>query len=150
MDSRAARILGTACSFISRLPIPIRMSATTSDSNPAAPAVKLRMRVMTGDIIAIGPGKIELLEAINETKSIAAAAKSLGMSYRRAWLLVDGINHALNAPAVITSTGGSHGGGTALTDTGHLVVALYRRIEQEALKACQSDLDKLVALVQSS
>lgn len=126
------------------------MSATTSDSNPAAPAVKLRMRVMTGDIIAIGPGKIELLEAINETKSIAAAAKSLGMSYRRAWLLVDGINHSLNAPAVITSTGGSHGGGTALTDTGHLVVALYRRIEQEALKACQSDLDKLIALVQSS
>lgn len=126
------------------------MSATTSDSNPAAPAVKLRMRVMTGDVIAIGPGKIELLEAINETKSIAAAAKSLGMSYRRAWLLVDGINHSLNAPAVITSTGGSHGGGTALTETGHLVVALYRRIEQEALKACQSDLDKLVALVQSS
>jgi molybdate transport system regulatory protein len=126
------------------------MSATTSDSNPAAPAVKLRMRVMTGDIIAIGPGKIELLEAINETKSIAAAAKSLGMSYRRAWLLVDGINHSLNTPAVITSTGGSHGGGTALTETGHLVVALYRRIEREALKACQSDLDKLVALVQSS
>ena len=126
------------------------MSATASDSNPAAPAVKLRMRVMTGDIIAIGPGKIELLEAINETKSIAAAAKSLGMSYRRVWLLVDGINHSLNAPTVITSTGGSHGGGTALTDTGHLVVGLYRRIEQEALKACQSDLDKLVALVQSS
>ena len=126
------------------------MSNTPSRSNLASPEVKLRMRVMAGDIIAIGPGKIELLEAINETKSIAAAAKSLGMSYRRAWLLVDGINHALNAPAVITSTGGSHGGGTALTDTGHLVVALYRRIEQEALKACQSDLDKLVALVQSS
>ncbi len=126
------------------------MSNTPSRSNRALPQVKLRMRVMAGDIIAIGPGKIELLETINETKSIAAAAKSLGMSYRRAWLLVDGINHALNKPAVITSTGGSHGGGTELTETGHLVIALYRRIEQHALSACQADLDKLVALVHSS
>ena len=100
------------------------MSNTPSRSNLASPEVKLRMRVMAGDIIAIGPGKIELLETINETKSIAAAAKSLGMSYRRAWLLVDGVNHALNKPAVITSTGGSHGGGTELTETGHLVIAL--------------------------
>ena len=123
------------------------MPDTPSRSNLATPAVKFRMRVMTGDIIAIGPGKVELLEAINETKSIAAAAKSLGMSYRRAWLLVDGMNHSLNAPAVITSTGGSHGGGTALTETGHLVISLYRRIEQHAVSACQADLDKLVALV---
>jgi len=126
------------------------MSHTPSSSNLAAPVVKLRMRVMADDIIAIGPGKIELLEAINDTKSIAAAAKSLGMSYRRAWLLVDGINQALKTPAVVTSTGGSHGGGTALTDTGHQVVALYRRIEQHALKACEADLGQLVAMVRSS
>lgn len=123
------------------------MSDMPSRSSLAAPAVKLRMRVMAGDIIAIGPGKIELLEAINETKSIAAAAKSLGMSYRRAWLLVDSMNQSLSEPAVTTSTGGSHGGGTALTETGHLVISLYRRIELQAVKACQADLDKLVALV---
>ena len=126
------------------------MSDTSAHSSLAAPAVKLRMRVMAGDIIAIGPGKIELLEAINQTKSIAAAAKSLGMSYRRAWLLVDSMNQSLNEPAVITSTGGSHGGGTALTKTGHLLISLYRRIEQDAVKACQADLEKLVALVHSN
>ena len=126
------------------------MSDTSAHSILAAPAVKLRMRVMAGDIIAIGPGKIELLEAINETKSIAAAAKSLGMSYRRAWLLVDSMNQSLSEPAVVTSTGGSHGGGTALTETGHLVISLYRRIELQAVKACQADLDKLVALVHCS
>lgn len=113
-----------------------------------APLVKLRMRVVAGEIKAIGPGKIELLEAIEASKSIAAAAKSLGMSYRRAWLLVDELNRALNAPAVSTATGGVHGGGTELTETGRMVVALYRRIEQRALKACKADIDKLLALVQ--
>ncbi|WP_460482347.1 winged helix-turn-helix domain-containing protein [Comamonas humi] len=105
------------------------------------------MRVMAGDVIAIGPGKIDLLEAIDATRSIAAAAKSLGMSYRRAWMLVDAINHALHAPAVATATGGAGGGGTELTETGRMVVALYRRIEQRALKACQADIDQLVELV---
>ncbi|MDR2334844.1 MAG: LysR family transcriptional regulator [Burkholderiaceae bacterium] len=105
------------------------------------------MRVMVGDVIAIGPGKIDLLEAIDATKSIAAAAKSLGMSYRRAWMLVDGINHALTTPAVVTATGGARGGGTELTETGRSAVALYRRIEQRAFETCQADIDKLVALV---
>lgn len=112
------------------------------------PAMKLRMRVMAGDVIAIGPGKIALLEAIGRHGSIAAAAKCLGMSYRRAWLLVDGVNQALNAPAVATAMGGAGGGGATLTDTGRTVIALYRRIEHRAAKACQGDIDQLLAMVQ--
>ena len=103
---------------------------------------------MMGEVIAIGPGKVELLQAIDSTKSIAAAAKSLNMSYRRAWLLVDSINQALNTPAVITATGGVRGGGTQLTDTGHQVIDLYRRIEETALAACQPDIEQLLSLLQ--
>jgi molybdate transport system regulatory protein len=118
---------------------------------PAAPRtrpeLRLRMRVMSGDLNAIGPGKIELLEAIEAHRSITAAAKALGMSYRRAWLLVDELNRALKAPAVETAAGGPGGGGTALTPTGHQVLALYRGIEAQALAACQGDIRRLLALV---
>ena len=67
------------------------------------PSLKLRMRVTVGDVIAIGPGKIALLQALDETGSITAAAKSLDMSYRRAWLLIDELNRALKTPAVATA-----------------------------------------------
>lgn len=77
----------------------------------------------------IGPGKIRLLEAIADTGSISAAGRSLGMSYRRAWLLVDEINRTFAQPAVAGQTGGSGGGGTALTDWGRELVALYRGLE---------------------
>ena len=111
------------------------MSNTPSRSNLASPEVKLRMRVMAGDIIAIGPGKIELLETINETKSIAAAAKSLGMSYRRAWQLVSEMNGALIEPVVTTAKGGSHGGGAGLSPTGIQVIKHYRAMEAAARAA---------------
>lgn len=130
---------------------PLRKNAQTPRANASGtPTLKLRARVMAGDAIAIGPGKIDLLEAIDATKSISAAAKSMGMSYRRAWLLVDEINHALSTPAVVTVTGGARGGGSDLTATGHRVVTLYRRIEQHAMKACQADIGELVALVRST
>jgi len=122
---------------------------TASPSEPAAnkPQAKFRMRVTMGDVIAIGPGKIALIEAISETGSITAAAKSLDMSYRRAWLLLDELNRALKKPAVDSAKGGQHGGGSALTDTGLQLIALYRRIEQTAASACQADLAKLTGLI---
>jgi len=94
-----------------------------------------RLRVLLGASIAIGPGKAELLEAIGRSGSISAAAREMGMSYRRAWLLVEAVNAAFVEPVVATATGGSGGGGAQLTDFGHEVVARYRKLEQIAEKA---------------
>jgi molybdate transport system regulatory protein len=94
-----------------------------------------RLRVLLGASIAIGPGKAELLEAIGRSGSISAAAREMGMSYRRAWLLVEAVNVAFAEPVVATATGGSGGGGAQLTDFGSDVVARYRRMEALAEKA---------------
>jgi molybdate transport system regulatory protein len=116
-------------------------------ASPDAPRLKLRMRVTVGDVIAVGPGKIELLEALDETGSITAAAKSLGMSYRRAWLLIDELNRALREPAVTTAAGGAKGGGSVLTESGQALVSLYREIEQQALAASKPEIRKLLKLL---
>jgi molybdate transport system regulatory protein len=101
---------------------------------------RFRMRLSVGERVAVGPGRIALLEALAETGSITAAAKRLGMSYRRAWLLVDELNSALKEPAVATSQGGSRGGGSHLTASGRHLLALYRGIEQQALARCEGDI----------
>jgi molybdate transport system regulatory protein len=111
------------------------------------PSARFRMRVMHGDAIAIGPGKIALLEAIEETRSITAAAKSIRMSYRRAWILVDEVNGALKRPAVASLVGGERGGGSALTEVGRELVALYRRIEHRAETACAAEIKQLLGLI---
>ena len=95
--------------------------------------LSIRIDLASGD--RIGPGKIALLEAIRSTGSISAAARSLGMSYRRAWLLVEEINHTLREPAVTAETGGSGGGGAVVTPVGERVVGLYRAIETHARAA---------------
>ncbi|MCJ0764482.1 winged helix-turn-helix domain-containing protein [Variovorax terrae] len=109
--------------------------------------VQFRLRIYREDHIAVGPGKIALLEAIAETGSISAAAKQLGMSYRRAWVLVDEMNRALSAPAVQTATGGMHGGGTALTSVGQDLVKRYRAIESTARVAAAADIAALTRLL---
>lgn len=111
------------------------------------PALKFRMRVTEGDSIPIGPGKISLLEAVESTGSITAAAKSLQMSYRRAWLLLDELNRALRRPAVDSAKGGPNGGGSELTEAGRTLVSLYRQIEATAEAACRDDLKRLRALM---
>lgn len=108
------------------------------------PRVQFRLRIMRGDTIAIGPGKIALLEAIAKTGSISAAARGMGMSYRRAWLLVDEMNRALASPVVDTAAGGARGGGTLLTPSGAIVVALYRRVEVLSAKATEAELKSLI------
>ena len=109
--------------------------------------VKFRVRVTRGDDIALGPGKIALLEAIARTGSITAAAKALGMSYRRAWLLVDTMNRSFRTPLVEAGAGGSHGGGAALTPLGQEVVERYRRIESTAAHAAAADIRGIEALL---
>ncbi len=115
---------------------------------PVRPVVHFRLRVVRGDDIAVGPGKIELLEAIADTGSITAAAKRLGMSYRRAWLLVDTMNRCFRTPVVEAEAGGTRGGGTQLTPLGAEVVRRYRAMEARAAKAGAADLaaiEKLLA-----
>jgi molybdate transport system regulatory protein len=113
----------------------------------AATRLSIRIDLASGD--RIGPGKIALLEAIRSTGSISAAARSLGMSYRRAWLLVEEINNALREPAVTAETGGRSGGGAALTAVGERVIDLYRSIESHARSAAGGDFRAIGKLVRA-
>ncbi len=101
----------------------------------APSAARPRLRVLLGESIAIGPGKAALLEAIARHGSISAAARANGMSYRRAWNLVDTMNRCFVAPLVDSSVGGAHGGGARLTELGQEVLAAYRDMEIKATRA---------------
>jgi molybdate transport system regulatory protein len=109
--------------------------------------VHFRLRLTKGDQIALGPGKIDLLEAIARAGSITAAAKTLGMSYRRAWLLVDTMNRCFRDPVVEAEAGGERGGGTRLTALGDEVVRRYRASERLAEKAAAAELRALRRLL---
>ena len=104
---------------------------------------EFRLRIRRGDDIAVGPGKIDLLEAIDTAGSITAAARSLGMSYRRAWLLVDTMNRCFRIPVVEAEAGGKRGGGARLTRLGRDVIDRYRRIERNAARAAAADIRAL-------
>lgn len=88
-----------------------------------------RVRIIYGEGMRIGPGKADLLEALDRTGSISAAGRELGMSYRRAWLLVDSLNRMFTEAVVTASSGGAHGGGASLTPFGAALLAAYRRVE---------------------
>jgi len=109
--------------------------------------VRFRLRITRGGDIAVGPGKVDLLEAIAATGSITAAAKQLGMSYRRAWLLVDTMNRCFKRPVVDAEAGGQRGGGTALTSLGAQVVLRYRKSEALAAKAAAAEIAALARLM---
>lgn len=95
----------------------------------------------------LGPGKVALLEAIAAEGSISAAARRMGMSYRRAWELVENLNQTFGTPVAATAAGGSRGGGASLTTTGEEIVSRYRAIEREALKATEVHLAALAGRV---
>ncbi|SAI68232.1 regulator of molybdenum transport genes [Bordetella ansorpii] len=116
-----------------------------SRSDP--PRVQFRMRVYRDADIAVGPGKIALLEAIIEAGSITAAAQQLGMSYRRAWLLIDELNRSLRHPAVQSATGGARGGGTVVTPTGLELIRCYRAIEARARAAAADEIATLTSML---
>ena len=111
------------------------------------PRIEFRLRISKGEDIAVGPGKIDLLDAIGATGSITAAARSLGMSYRRAWLLVDTMNRCFKSAVVEAEAGGKRGGGTRLTPSGEEVVRNYRRIERLATRAGASEMRRLLRLI---
>lgn len=96
--------------------------------------IRLRINTPAGEP-AIGPGKADLLEQIARTGSISAAARAMGMSFRRAWTLVQIMNSAFRNPVVVCDTGGVRGGGARLTANGRRILADYRAAEQAALQA---------------
>jgi molybdate transport system regulatory protein len=104
---------------------------------------QVRPRLYHGGDIAIGPGKADLLEAIHKAGSITAAAESMGMSYMRAWMLIRTMNGCFKAPLVQTKRGGAERGTAILTEMGQTVLALYRRIEAQSLKATQTTQKQL-------
>ena len=114
-------------------------------STMAGTHLSIRIDLPSGN--RIGPGKIALLEAIRSTGSISAAARSIGMSYRRAWLLVEEINQTLREPAVTAETGGARGGGAVVTPVGEKVVGLYRAIELQARAAAGNEFRAIGRLI---
>ena len=94
------------------------------------------MRVLCGEDIALGPGKVDLLALIGETGSIREAAERMGMSYMRAWTLIKTMNACFREPLVVGSRGGKERGGAVLTQTGRMALKLYQRLEAQSLKAC--------------
>lgn len=104
---------------------------------------RLTLRIDFDDSRALGPGKVRLLEVLGETGSISAAGRAMGMSYRRAWMLVDALNQTFRHAVVETRGGGVGGGGASLTPFGASVVADYRAMEQEARAALARRLAKL-------
>lgn len=107
----------------------------------------VRVRVVFEPEVAFGPGKADLLEAIAETGSIAAAGRQMGMSYKRAWTLVEEMNAAFTAPVVASVRGGAKGGGAQLTQTGTQVLALFRQLETRASGAVESEIDAMRGLL---
>ncbi|WP_294212753.1 winged helix-turn-helix domain-containing protein [uncultured Sphingomonas sp.] len=92
----------------------------------------LKIQIACGDALAMGPGKADLLEAIIEHGSISAAGRALGMSYRRAWLLVDEMNRCFDPAVVETIKGGGRERGARVSPTGLAVLEAYRDMEREA------------------
>jgi molybdate transport system regulatory protein len=106
---------------------------------------RLTLRVDFGSGRALGPGKVRLLEAIEKTGSISQAGRALGMSYRRAWLLVDDMNSCFRDAVISAQPGGAHGGGATLTPFGQKLVERYRAIETDAMDATRKHLSDLEA-----
>ncbi len=108
---------------------------------------KPAIRILFGAASSLGPGKISLLEAIIRAGSISGAAREMGMSYRRAWLLVEAMNTAFTQPVVTAVTGGKRGGGAEVTAFGLSLLQCYREIEAKAAAAVAADLTALAKML---
>jgi len=104
---------------------------------------RLRIRIEFEGDHSLGPGKVQLLEAVGEYGSISAAARSMGMSYRHAWEMLDDINQCFHEPAIVTETGGKAGGGARLTPLGRELIERFREMQIKAGSALKSDLERL-------
>ena len=116
---------------------------------PPAPAstssLALRLRLQRNGEIILGPGRADLLTHIAQTGSIAAAGRRMGMSYKRAWILVDSLNATFRQPLVLATKGGAGGGGARLTPLGEHLLAAYRALEAATASAGAAHLSEIEA-----
>ncbi len=104
----------------------------------------IRIRIDFTDNVNLGPGKIALLEAIKSTGSISDAARSLGMSYRRAWMLINSLKQGFSEPVTVSSTGGRGGGGARVTPFGASLIKQFRLLEREIARLSAQRLAELI------
>ena len=104
--------------------------------------ITVRVRIYFDAMLAIGPGRIELLEGVLRTGSLSQAARDMGMSYRRAWLLMQSLNGSLSSPASLAARGGRRGGGATVTPTGRALIRTYRRTEAKVARNISTQFAK--------
>ena len=109
------------------------------------PNQTVRFRIDFSSICSIGPGKIELLETIARTGSLSQAARVLGLSYRRAWLLLDDLNHSFTGPVATSSVGGHRRGGMTLTSVGKDIIRCYRSVARQIEAVVSAQLGAIAA-----
>jgi molybdate transport system regulatory protein len=115
---------------------------------PSVGPLKVKIQLYTAGERAMGPGRADVLAAIDKEGSISAAGRSLGMSYRFTWSLVDSMNRCFRDKLVEAAPGGSRGGRAVLTDTGRKVLEAYRALEEQILvHSAGPALDRLEALL---
>jgi molybdate transport system regulatory protein len=112
--------------------------------------LKLKAQILCGDEAAMGPGKAELLEAIDQTGSISAAGRAMGMSYRKTWLLVDSMNRCWRDKLVEATAGGGQTRGARLTRVGRDVLAAYRALETRMASVAGDDVHTLAKLLRET
>ncbi len=116
--------------------------------SPQPSAILVRPRVYISEGISVGPGTIDLLRKVGESRSISAAARSLGVPYKRAWLLIDSLNQGFDTPVVETATGGKGGGGARLTALGLQLVTAYDALEKRLNLEAKEELAVLQRLAE--
>jgi len=113
-----------------------------------SPRLDIRLRIDFGPAASVGPGKVALLEHIDRVGSLSQAARELGLSYRRAWQLLDDLNHSFTEPVASASVGGVGGGGVQLTAFAQELITAYRDVERAALEETRTRFTALLKEVQ--
>ena len=111
----------------------------------SAPVVRFRIDFAAHS--SVGPGKIRLLEAIRDAGSLSQGARNIGISYRRAWLLVDSLNQSFRKRVTVANTGGRDGGGMLVTDFGGALIKSYRKLERDFASLAERRLHSIIATV---
>ena len=119
----------------------------TEVKSDARSAPSLRIRIVFGEVWMLGPGKADLLERIRDTGSISAAGRTMSMSYKRAWSLVEGMNKAFREPLVESTRGGARGGGARLTEAGAVVLENYRKLQEIMAEAGAARIGTIRAML---
>ena len=108
--------------------------------------IKSRIWIEHNNHVLLGEGRLQLLKAIEATGSLTKASKTLELSYKKAWHLIDSVNKASEKPVTINTTGGKGGGGVQLTDYGKALVVTFEEINKNCWVFLEKELEKITAL----